>query len=149
MGFHFLDEMFEKQDKENYDKLRIKVLEVGYKIEKLQEYSNKVTKAFGEDDEVNTLVKEFDEMKAVLFNDFRFPQTLSAKDIVQKQKQIKNKLKENKEEEEKKILKQGEMKFFDLIRDLKKIYPKVDFSADITCAEYASWYNDAKATNNG
>lgn len=147
-GMYFLDKMYETQDLLNYDMLRMRALDASYRIKHTYDYAVKVTEAFGTDEELTSLMDDIGGMSSSLLERFKFKGITSVNDMVQKHKQIEQKLIDKKEEDKKKK-KQGEVKFYDLIMTLKKAYPKVDFSPDITCEEYASWYNDIKSQQNG
>lgn len=123
-GNNFYDSMFEMQDKIMYDYLRIEALNCMYLALKLNQI-----------DIANDISVKF-----------KLVGLKSLYDIAQKIKQIETKISDAKDL----ATNRKEINFYDLITNLKTIFPKVDFNSEITCAEYASWIRQTeKQEQNG
>ena len=123
-GGNFYNKMFDDFDTEKYNELRIEALNLMY---------------------IANTLKKFEVIKEIA-EKFRFTNLKSQNDILQKTKQIEEKIKVNKEENKAKV---KFIAYADLITDLKLHFPDVRFDTEITCEEYASWLNRIKAKNNG
>lgn len=142
-GSRSYEQMFEKQDSMLYDNLRIKVLDLSYRIHGVVEYS-KVFSDLYEDEELNELVDELQSLETNVLKDFKFSYLKSQNDMVQKSKQIESKLTDDLKEYKEKSEKAGKWSFEDMILPIE-IRLKKDVDLEITCNKYISYINILKS----
>lgn len=140
-GTNFYDDMFYKADAKIYDALRLTALDISYRLGGLESIGNAYIEAYGEHEELITVVKELKELKEDVLNEFRF-KVRTINDIEQKSKQIQEKVAQQIEEETKKQ-KSAKIYFDDLIVPIE-IQFKITIDKDITCAKYASYLRQIK-----
>jgi hypothetical protein len=139
--------MFEKQDSMLYDNLRIKALDLSFRIHGVVDYSKQFVDIY-EDEELAELVNDLQLLESSVLSDFKFKYLKTQNDIQQKSKQIEDKLKNDLTEEKAKSEKVGKWSFSDMVSPLE-IKLKKDIDLEITCEKYISYINIIKSQNNG
>lgn len=134
--------MFDKEDVKLYDVLRMKALDVSFRLHGIVEYSEEFVKFF-EDEELKSLVDDLKGIETNLLDEFRFKNLKTRNDIEQKSKQIQQKLIDRHKEQQEKAEKTGKWNFEDMVIPIE-IHYKINVDPEITCAKYAGYIKRIK-----